>query len=74
MPRGKPKLKTEVMSLRVEARVKNAAEVAAKRNRRSLTNFIEVLVLDYCESVGIDPDQCCVKEVVSEESKRPSKQ
>lgn len=62
MPRGKPKLKTVSMTLRVEPRVKKAAEVAAKRDRRSLTNFIEVLVLDHCESVGIDPDALDPKE------------
>lgn len=56
MPKGKPKLKTELITIRVEPRVKKAAEIAAQRNRRSLTNFIEVLVLDYCEAAGITLD------------------
>ncbi|CAG1022939.1 hypothetical protein MTYM_02080 [Methylococcales bacterium] len=56
MPKGKPKLKTELMTLRVEPHIKKAAEAAAKHDRRSLTNFIEVLVLEYCKSEGIDPD------------------
>lgn len=63
MPRGKPKLKTVSMTLRVEPRVKIAAELAAKRDRRSLTNFIEVLVLEYCESIGIDPDSFHSEEI-----------
>ncbi len=54
MPRGKPKLKTATMTLRVSPRVKAAAERAAERDRRSVTNFIEVLILDYCDSIGID--------------------
>jgi hypothetical protein len=54
MPKGKLKLKTVSMTLRVEPRVKAAAEQAAKRVRRSVTNFIEVLVLEHCESVGIN--------------------
>lgn len=56
MPKGKPKLKTVSLTLRVEPHVKAAAEIAAKRVRRSVTSFIEVLVLEYCESVGIDPE------------------
>lgn len=63
MPRGKPKLKTVSITFRVEPRVKLAAEAAAKRNRRSLTNFIEVLVLEHCESVGINPDLLYPEEV-----------
>lgn len=62
MPRGKPRLKTETMTLRVSPEVKVAAELAAKRDRRSVTNFIEVLILDYCDSVGIKPDALPPKE------------
>jgi len=54
MPLGKPKVKTAVMTLRVEPSVKAAAELVAKRNRRSLTNMIEVLILEYCEREGIE--------------------
>lgn len=54
MPIGKPKLKTATMNLRVEPKIKLAAEVAAKKTRRSVTSFIEILVLDYCEKMGIE--------------------
>jgi hypothetical protein len=54
MPRGKPKIKTAVMTLRVDPLVKAAAELAAKRDRRSVTSLIEVLVMNYCEHLGID--------------------
>lgn len=54
MPLGKPKLKTAIMNLRVEPRIKSAAEKAAKKAHRSVTSLIEVLVLEYCEKIGID--------------------
>lgn len=37
------------MQLRVPPQLKAAAEVAAKRDHRSLTGFIEVLILNYCK-------------------------
>lgn len=57
MPRGKPKLKTAVMTLRVDPQVKAVAELAAQRDRRSVTNLIEVLILAHGESLGIDSVQ-----------------
>ncbi len=54
MPLGKPKLKTAIMNLRVEPRIKFAAEKAAKKTHRSVTSLIEVLVLEYCEKSGIE--------------------
>ena len=48
MPRG-PKLKTETVTLRVEPQVKAAAKAAARAQRRSVANFIEVLILAHCE-------------------------
>ena len=53
MPPGKPKLKTAVMTLRVEPEIKIAAEAAARRERRSVTSLIEVLLLDYCNRHNI---------------------
>jgi hypothetical protein len=41
--------------MRVEPQVKTAAQLAAKRARRSVTSLIEVLVLDHCNQIGIDP-------------------
>lgn len=54
MPKGKPKIKTALLTLRVEPLVKIAVELAAKRDRRSVTSLIEVLILNYCERSGID--------------------
>jgi predicted HicB family RNase H-like nuclease len=55
MPRKKPKIKTAIMTLRVDPQIKAAAELAAQRDHRSLTSWIEVLILNYCKSVGIRP-------------------
>lgn len=54
MPPGKPKIKTAVMTLRVDPKVKMAAEIAASRDHRSVTSFIEVLILNYCKQVGVE--------------------
>jgi predicted HicB family RNase H-like nuclease len=54
MPPGKPKIKTAVMTLRVDPRVKVAAEIAADRDHRSVTSFIEVLILNHCKQVGVE--------------------
>jgi len=56
MPRGKPKIKTAVMTLRVDPVVKIAAELAAKQDHRSVTNLIEVLILRHCKELGIDTE------------------
>lgn len=41
------------MTLRVDPQVKAAAERAAERDHRSLTSFIEVLILKHCKD--LDP-------------------
>lgn len=51
MPRGRPKKKTAVITLRVDPKVKAAAESAAERDHRSLTSFIEVLILEHCDAL-----------------------
>ncbi len=56
MRKPKAKLKTASVSLRMEPRVKDVAERAARMQRRSLSNLIEVLVLDYGKLHGIEPD------------------
>lgn len=53
MPPGKPKIKTAVMTLRVDPIVKCVAEIAARQERRSVTSLIEVLILKYCDQIGI---------------------
>lgn len=55
MPKGKPKLKTAVMTLRVEPKVKKVAQLAAQQDRRSVANLIEVLVLAHGKALGIEP-------------------
>ncbi|WP_076846640.1 MULTISPECIES: hypothetical protein [Burkholderia] len=41
--------KTETLNLRVSPRFKSALQTAARRERRSMANMIEYLVLAYCE-------------------------
>lgn len=53
MPRGKPKIKTVTITLRVAPQLKTIAELAAEQDHRSLTNLIEVLILNHCEKQGI---------------------
>ena len=53
MPKGRPKTKTAIVQLRVPPQLKAAAEVAAKRDHRSLTGFIEVLILNHCQTHDI---------------------
>jgi hypothetical protein len=54
--------KTAVVTLRIEPRLKAAAEKAADRDRRSLTNFIEVLIVERCRSLNIKLDAIQSKE------------
>jgi hypothetical protein len=56
MPRGRPRKKTAVMNLRVDPRVKAAAERAAEHDNRSVTSLVEVLILDYCRTHSISPE------------------
>jgi hypothetical protein len=50
---GRSKKKTAVLTLRIEPRLKAAAEEAARRDHRSLTGFIEVLILQHCKGLSI---------------------
>lgn len=40
--------KTETLNLRVSRQFKAALQAAAKRERRSMANMVEFLVLTYC--------------------------
>lgn len=53
MGRKRPRTKTAVMTLRVDPQVKAAAERAAERDHRSLTSFIEVLILKHCKDLDL---------------------
>lgn len=53
MASQRPKVKTATMTLRLDPRIKAAAEAAAVREHRSMTSLIEVLILNHCEAVGL---------------------
>jgi hypothetical protein len=55
MSRKKRKTKSAVITIRLDPRIKAAAQLAAERDRRSVTNFIELLILKHCERTGINP-------------------
>lgn len=45
--------KTATLTLRVPPEVKGLLAAAAKADRRSLANMLEVMVIDYCDRHGI---------------------
>jgi hypothetical protein len=53
---ARDKRKTAVVTLRIEPRLKAAAEKAAERDQRSLTNLIEVLIVERCKTLNINID------------------
>ena len=50
---ARQKRKTATVTLRIEPRLKAAAEKAAERDQRSLTNLIEVLIVERCKALNI---------------------
>ena len=50
------------MTLRIEPQVKAVAELAAERDRRSVTSLIEVLILAHGKTLGIEPPPPNTKE------------
>ena len=46
--------KTATLNLRIDPAVKDSAKIAAEQEHRSIANFIEVLIRQHCESVGIE--------------------
>jgi hypothetical protein len=62
MRRDKTKTKTAVMTLRVSPTVKAAAKRAAEHDHRSVTNLVEVLILDRCKALNIPIDVNMSKE------------
>ena len=46
-------LKTQVVSVRVEPQIKAALQAAADKERRSLANMIEVMVMTYGQGSGV---------------------
>lgn len=57
MPKGRPRTKTAIMTLRVAPEIKAAAQVAADNDRRSLTNLIEVLLVKHCKEHNLYPPE-----------------
>jgi hypothetical protein len=53
MRRGKAKTKTAVMTLRVSPMIRAAAKRAADHDHRSVTNLVEVLIIDRCKALNI---------------------
>lgn len=45
--------KTNTLNLRVSPELKELVRMAASRDHRTIANFIEVLVREHCERLGI---------------------
>lgn len=52
----RPKLKTATLTVRLDPKIKAAAEAAAEYEHRSLTNFLEVLIVNHCQTLGLSPE------------------
>lgn len=59
------KAKTEVVSVRVSPKIKALLALAAEKEMRSQANMIEVMVVKYCRSIGIDVDEVFDREPIS---------
>ncbi|WP_374662680.1 DUF1778 domain-containing protein [Inhella sp.] len=55
-------LKTETLNLRVTPAFKDLVREAAEREHRSISNFIEVLVREHCDRLGIGIGQELTKQ------------
>ena len=64
MRRGKAKTKTAVMTLRVSPTIRAAAKLAADHEHRSVTNLVEVLIMDRCKALNIPLETNTAKETV----------
>ena len=50
--------KIAALNIRIDPDIKEAIRIAAKRDRRSVANMVEILILKHCEEVGISiPEQ-----------------
>lgn len=48
-----PAKKTATLNLRVDPGVKEAVKIAAEQEHRSVANFVEFLIRQYCDQAGI---------------------
>ena len=50
--------KTAALNIRIDPDIKNAVSYLAKKNRRSVANMVEILIIEQCERDGISiPEQ-----------------
>ncbi len=50
--------KTAALNIRIDPDIKEAIRVAADRERRSVANMVEMLILEHCKEAGISiPEQ-----------------
>lgn len=54
------------LSFRVTPQFKTLLETAAKQEKRSLTNMLEVVVADYCQRKGIRAEDSLPESAVTE--------
>lgn len=47
-------IKTATLTFRIDPALKEALRLVANLEHRSITNMIELLILDYCERRGIE--------------------
>lgn len=60
--------KTAALNIRIDPDIKEAIRIAAARERRSLANMVEMLILKHCAEVGITiPQQQALFEGLSDE-------
>jgi len=57
MSSQRSKVKIATMTLRVDPKVKAVADAVANREHRSVTNLIEMLILNHCHSLGLTTGQ-----------------
>jgi hypothetical protein len=53
----RPKVKTATLTLRLDPKIKAAAEAAAEHDHRSLTSLVEVLIVTHCKKLGLSPER-----------------
>ncbi len=52
----RPKVKTATLTVRLDPRIKAAAEAAAQHEHRSLTNLLDLLIVNHCLTLGLNPE------------------
>ncbi len=55
MANTRPKVKAATMNLHVDPKIKAAVEAAAQGGHNNITSLVEVLIINHCRSVGLNP-------------------